>query len=254
MKCPECGKELNLKLDKCSNCGFPIEEIKMNEKEAEKKENKKEKEVIKKEKLSNEYDDKVIYEEIKNTSKNNTSIIDFIISGVFTFVLILFLGVIKTISSLHSGDLTFFQMLKWCLCRALNITYSTANYFIIVIVLFLGLGFILSALRKTAATVVSCVGYLLFALALGAFGIVMSFADRDPNYLFYIAIILTIGWIIYLIVRKDKTKEKVIKIEKHVSTKSTYVNEIKEAKKMLDEGTITEEEFKLLKNKIINKE
>ena len=33
MKCPECKKELNLKLNKCSNCGYPLDEIKEIEKE-----------------------------------------------------------------------------------------------------------------------------------------------------------------------------------------------------------------------------
>lgn len=248
MKCPECCKELNLKLNKCSNCGFPIEELKEQEMT---KEIKKEPKKVKKEELDIEEknDDEEIYEEVKMTSKNNTNIKEFVISGIFTFILILFLGVFKSISSLYSGDLTFFQMLKWCFHRFLNISYSAANLFVLVIVFFLGVGLILSALRKNIATILSCVGYSLFALALGLFGIIMSFADRDPNYIFYITIILVIGWNIYLMVRKDKPKEISIK-----SKKTSYVNEIKEAKKMFEDGTITEEEFKLLKNKIINKE
>lgn len=231
MKCPECKKKLNLKLNKCSNCGYPLDKIKEIEKE----------DIV----LNQKQETEPVIKKIEKKHKNNNRK-DYLISGIFSAVLLACLGLLKSMNSLYSGTLSFFQMFKWTICRAFGITYMTSNLVVLVIVGFIILGFVLSSLRKKTATVLACIGYFLFTLALAAYGFIMYMLDRIPNIYYYITCFLILGWIIYLIIRKDKPKE--------INKGTSYLDEIKEAKNMLEEGIITEEEFKLLKNKIINKE
>lgn len=233
MKCPECNNEINLKLKHCSNCGYPISNLK-EEHKVEKKvsENLKLKESNKKEKDLNNFN-KIFYKE------------ELVKSIGFTLLLILFLNFFKIVVTQKSGNISIFEMMKWILTKYIGVTYSISNIFIVIIIAFLLLGMILSSTRRKIHSIIAIVGYILFTIFLILFGIALRIINRNYTMLFYLLIIIILIWIIYLFIRKDK----VVKVRKE-----NIVDEIKEAKELLDNGIITEEEFRTLKSKILNKE
>ena len=230
IKCINCNSEISDQAEKCIHCGTPVSKSIKKEIEEEKSVPIPKKEIIDQEKN--------VYIEFNKK---------FIIDSVLCLILMIFVFLVGTIVTKHSGIYSIARLIDW-----FEITYLSFDIPLLTITLFIYL--LLCSLfmisKKKVLNILSKIGFILFTIFELIFLLLASHRWAIDN-MYYVLIIYTIALIIYSFVFKNKKIEVDNNSE---SNKSDNLDKLIKLKTLLDNEVITKDEFEDMKKNILEKE
>jgi len=159
----------------------------------------------------------------------NKKLINIIFTIIYMF-LIVYLGCIKT---MRSGDYSICEFVNWYIFK----NHKLAEIIIMIALVLLG---ILYSINKTTQKIAK-VGYVLIFVVELLFMILLSKLKYQIYSSYFLILLFTIIWIVYLFIKIN------VKNENH-----NYLENIKQAKELYDNNAITKEEYDRIKNNILN--